>query len=373
MKKLTYNGLKLTFGDGYNWVSSSNLSFVFDIDTRITIGDPSPTDTMIIPTNGTDVYDFDINWGDGVTESYTGLTPTVEHTYDVEGIYTIKISGIFPQIYFNNSGDQYKVIKIDNFGKVGWKSLLRSFLSCRNIETIQGDNDFSQVNSFNRAFCEVRNNKVLDCTGWDVTNATDFTSMFYRLGEYTSNNEIIGLETWNVSNAINIQTMFGATRCATFDISNWDVSNVENMSGLFSYSGHLNNIDLSLWNVSKVTNMSKMFHVTGYLTTLDISNWNVSEVTNMSTMFNSPGIVNLDISKWDISKVTSMTDFMANNTTWLDSEYDKALIAWSQLTLQSNVSVHFGDAKYSAGAAATSRQHIIDTYNWTIIDGGLEV
>ena len=41
------------------------------------------------------------------------------------------------------------------------------------------------------------------------------------------------------------------------DISNWNVNNVTNMMGIFSYSKFNGNI--SKWNVSNVTNMSDMF------------------------------------------------------------------------------------------------------------------
>ncbi|MBN2230449.1 MAG: hypothetical protein JW779_12750 [Candidatus Thorarchaeota archaeon] len=48
------------------------------------------------------------------------------------------------------------------------------------------------------------------------------------------------------------------------------------------------------------------------------------------------------------------------------------MIGWSQLILQHGVAFHGGGSKYSAGAAADARQHIIDTYGWTIEDGGKE-
>lgn len=57
------------------------------------------------------------------------------------------------------------------------------------------------------------------------------------------------------------------------DISEWDVSNVETMKGMFrncpNFSGNL-----SKWNVSKVWNMSFMFANT-YRFNSDISNWDV--------------------------------------------------------------------------------------------------
>jgi len=52
------------------------------------------------------------------------------------------------------------------------------------------------------------------------------------------------------------------------------------------------------------------------------------------------------------------------------SNYDSLLLGWSQLTLQDSVSFDGGNSQYSAGAAATARQSIIDNFNWVITDGG---
>ena len=55
------------------------------------------------------------------------------------------------------------------------------------------------------------------------------------------------------------------------------------MSSLFSYNPKFNR-DISNWDVSNVTNMSYMFYgCTNF--NQDISNWNVSNVINMGSMF----------------------------------------------------------------------------------------
>ena len=66
-------------------------------------------------------------------------------------------------------------------------------------------------------------------------------------------------------------------------IGDWDVSNVTDMSKLFSDMELLNE-SLNNWNVSNVTNMSLMFtRCTSFNQPLD--KWNVSNVTNMDGMF----------------------------------------------------------------------------------------
>jgi len=64
-----------------------------------------------------------------------------------------------------------------------------------------------------------------------------------------------------------------------------------------------------------------------------------------------------------------MTD-MFRGATLSVSNYDNLLIGWSNLQLQSNISFNGGNSQYSNNAK-DARQYILDTFNWTISDGGL--
>jgi len=64
--------------------------------------------------------------------------------------------------------------------------------------------------------------------------------------------------------------------------------------------------------------------------------------------------------------------FSYANNALTTTVYDATLIYWASLSgIQSSVTIHFGDAQYSAGEAANARAKLTSsTYNWAITDGG---
>lgn len=98
-------------------------------------------------------------------------------------------------------------------------------------------------------------------------------------------------------------------------------------------------------------------------------NWDTSSVTSFNSFFGFSTSWNEDVSKWDITNVTSFLQF-ALNTAMSQANYDALLISWSQQAVQSNVPFQTG-AQYTAGGAAeAARNVLVNTYNWTITDGG---
>ena len=91
------------------------------------------------------------------------------------------------------------------------------------------------------------------------------------------------------------------------DISQWDVSNVETMSAMFSRSYF--NGDISGWDVSNVKSMGWMFIGSSF--NQDIANWDVSNVENMGGMF-AHSKFNQDISGWRINSKCDTSNMFKN-------------------------------------------------------------
>ena len=115
--------------------------------------------------------------------------------------------------------------------------------------------------------------------------------------------------------------IFEETKFKYIDISDWNVSNIVSMFGMFSNCKKIESVgDLSSWDTSKVINMNSMFYSCEKLKSVgDISKWDVSNVTNMGFMFCNCENFNQDISNWNVSNVTDI-DFMFHNCP-IEDEY----------------------------------------------------
>ncbi len=142
-------------------------------------------------------------------------------------------------------------------------------------------------------------------SNWDTSNVTNMSYLFFDFQDF---NEDIG--NWNVSNVTDMSYMFFYAYSFDWDISNWDVSNVTNMEGMFFkaeyYANGVNPFGLNNWDVSNVTNMAAMFYDAIFFSS-PLNNWDVSNVTNMSVMFKNSYSGFLNISEWDVSNVTNMS------------------------------------------------------------------
>ena len=147
-----------------------------------------------------------------------------------------------------------------------------------------------------------------DISNWNVSNVNDMYGMFAHLTKNDKNNNPKDLKVgnWNVS-GVNSMSYLLYESGINLNIGNWNVGNVTSMNGMLSanYSATSSFSGMKSWDVSKVTDMSKMFYGNGSFN-IDIGNWDVSNVTNMSEMFYQAHSFNQDIGNWDVGKVTNM-------------------------------------------------------------------
>lgn len=278
----------------------------------------SCTSCITIPTNSsTYTYNYDIDWeNDGVFDDL-GVTGDITHDYGVAGTYQVAIRGDFPHIYFNSLGDRQKILSIDQWGEIKWKSMENSFSYCINMNEFATDTpDLSNAYSVRSMFagCQNLTGYIND---WNVSTIEDFYGAFSSC--YNFNNS---LNNWDVSNAMDMTYMF--LNCYKFNqnINNWDVSKVNSFSHMFNNANSFNQ-NLNAWNLSSATNLSYMFFRSNNFNGT-IGNWNTSNVENMSGMFRSTGTFNQNINGWDVSNVISMFEMFAAS-----SKFNQPLDNWN--------------------------------------------
>ncbi|MCP4456809.1 MAG: BspA family leucine-rich repeat surface protein [Cytophagales bacterium] len=375
----------------------------------------STTDGQItIPTTGSG-YSYDIVWtnqtnpsvGDGSISGQNG-------NYTITGlengsIYQVEISGTFPQIYFNNSGDKDKILSVEQWGNMEWRSMNSAFKGCQNLTIpaldypILGvDTDFSWMfhgSNFNSdiGHWDVTNVKNMsrmfsytpfdqDIGSWDVQNVEDMSYMFYLAADFTGNVGQWGtkvsnvldmrymfsyaslfnddISTWDVRNVQNMHAMFSGASTFNRNIGNWAVNNVAGMSSLFSGASAFNgNIELWANKLGSVTTMSQMFYGSSAFNR-NIGTWQVGSVQSMRYMFSNASTFDQDLGGWDVSSVTDM-DFMFSNTSISSANYDALLTGWASLpSLQIGVDLGASNLAYCSGASG--RTTLTDTYLWDI-------
>lgn len=163
--------------------------------------------------------------------------------------------------------------------------------------------DTSNVGSMFDMFRDTTNFNV-PIDQWDVSNVIDFSGMFSYSDSLPDDvfNQPIG--SWNTSSAIFMNSMFNGRRVFNQNLNSWDVSNVQDMFAMFANTVTFNQ-PLNNWNTSSLIRMRGMF-ADSISFNQDISSWNVSNVENMATVFDSAEAFNQDLSTWDTSNVQTM-------------------------------------------------------------------
>jgi surface protein len=312
-------------------------AFIIEVDTT-KAGTPSDQFQF---TGALGDYDVVAKQNDIVVATFNDLSGQQTITLPSSGIYVLEVipkevNG-FNRIQFINGGDKLKITDIKQWGDVAWSSFSAAFFGCPNMLT----------------------------TATDVPNLSSVTNMGFMFRSATSANPDVS--NWDVSSVTNMDSMFFSASSANPDVSNWDVSSVTNMYAVF-FAASSANPNVSNWDVSSVTDMQSMFNRASSANP-DTSNWDVSSVTTMQSMFNRASSANPDVSNWDVSSVTNM-DSMLENSNLSVNNLTACYENWSQLNLQQNVLFSAGNTKYNASGQA-GRDILVNTYNWTITDGGL--
>jgi len=198
---------------------------------------------------------------------------------------------------------------------------------------------------------------------WTGTPA-ERTAAIYAYGQ---------INTWDVSAITDMASLFLNKTTFNDDISNWDVSSVTDMRNMFANTNTFNQ-PIGNWVVSSVTNMDSMFFGANAFNS-NINDWDVSNVTNMGGMFAGAFAFQSPLNLWEVDSLTNADQFMgltgnANAITYtlLDTLYNGWVVDIA--AMQSNVTIGFGDSKFTSAGLAAKNILAGAPLNWTITDNG---
>jgi len=234
------------------------------------------------------------------------------------------------------------------------------FFGIKVIELIDWGNNVADWSDMIVHFLSCQNLTGFTTSAPDLSNVNNVSGMF--LGATSFNNDV---SSWDMSNITNTSAMFYDT-LFNQDISSWNFTKIDDMSGMFMNSPF--NQDISSWNVGTARYVFDMFRNTPF--NQDISSWDTSNVIRMDGMFRDSAF-NQDLGNWNISSLTNAPN-MFDNCPLSTTNYDNLLIGWAAQAPNIQSNVLFGAAGINRTSASLSAYNTLTTtYNWTITDAGL--
>jgi surface protein len=336
--------------------TGQTTDFVTSWKTSNTSTGSSNTKQIKISINAGYTYKYNVNWGDGNTSS--NITTGTTHTYSGANTYTVRISGTFPAIYFNNSGDRLKLLTITQWGStMAWQSFSNSFYGCTNLNVTATDTPLLAAVPYMGSMFEnctsLAGNKAFN--NWHTNAVTDMSSMFYGA---TAFNQNIG--SWNTAAVTDMGYMFYGAKAFNQNIGGWNTAAVTNMAGMF-YQASAFNQNIGSWNTAAVTNMSGMF---SYATSFNqsVAGWNTDAVTDMSYMFLSATAFNQNIGSWATAAVKTMAGMFYGATAFNQNIGSWNTAAVTDMSVMFDSAIAFNQAIGSWSTAAVKNMTFMFAY-----------
>ncbi|EOS8010015.1 bacterial Ig-like domain-containing protein [Enterococcus hirae] len=255
------------------------------------------------------------------TDIASGVFGTCSWRIDAEG--TLYIGGgtlgetpvtFFPP-WFNSY--RFKIKKMVFTGPtIAPKETHRLFYGYSNLLSIENLAylDVSQVTDMTSFFSDCRVLNGVDLSGWDTSNVTNMSNMFFEAFDQTENLIHLDLSSFDTSNVVDMSGMFSrCTKVKSIDLSSFDTSNVVNMNRMFFACNELITLDIAHFDTSNVVYMSRLFAECKKLRYVDVSNFDTSSAIDLSVMFRlNYELESVDVSNFDTSLVQAMRYMFAN-------------------------------------------------------------
>ncbi len=327
----------------------------------------STSKQFTIPTTGGG-YKYNVDCDNNGKNEAVGRTGNYTCTYATPGVYSVRISGTFPRIYFglnNGNNDKQKLLTVQQWGTGVWSSMESAFMGCSNLTTLSATDVPNLTNVTDMSWMFFNTAAFIgspNMNTWNTSSVKDMHGMFSVTPFFNQN-----IGAWDTSSVTDMRVMFRSARSFNQNIGGWNTDAVTDMSGMFIGAVQFNQ-DIGAWNTASVTNMSGMFS-NALSFNQNIGDWNTQKVTTMSKMFARATNFEQNLGQWNVKKLRS-AESMFHTVTLDTANYDALLTGWAAQSplLESGVVFDAGNSKYcavDAKAVLTGAPN-----NWSVTDGG---
>jgi hypothetical protein len=394
-------------------VSKANSGSSFDpaafvIKVNVTsVAGSSGYNSFIINLDATATYHLYIDWGDGSTETFNGSAAGITHAFmDGLGPHYVVIKATtsdgLPRLILGAIDDGLKIQEVAQWGTNVWSSFVSMFAGCYNLTLTATDlPDTHLVTDFTSAWAFCYNITgtfpLIDTSAattlqaaWrgcssltsfpliDTANVTDFTYAWYDCSDLTS----FPLLNMGAGAGVDIshawQQCSGLTSFPDIDfihvtacVSAW--SNCVSLTSFNITSGFQSCTDFTgawLYCYGMTSFDSTIFSSHSYGSAFIKFDSAFANCAGLAALTTSSNIITTLFAHFDaVSSAVSMFD----NVELSPEFYELALYtlaAGNSPAVKNNVEISFGTSQYHIEDGGAYKATLIDTYNWTVFDGG---
>lgn len=287
------------------------------------------------------VNNITVNWGDGQISGPFNGAQNPRHTYATPGDYSVQISGTQLSHYGNYGYSAEGIVQVASWGSLGITDLSYAMAANSVLESVPSTLP-PGVTNLSYALVGASNWNQ-DISNWDVSQVTDMSGLFFWT-KFSGD-----LSGWNTQSLVTTAFMFYDDTEFNVDISPWNVSNLQDAHGMFQSATSFNQ-PIGAWTTTSLTNTSSMFMGANSFNQ-DLSNWDTHLVTDMSNMF--PAVFNNggaagDTShplrtvgnKWNTSSVQNFNGLFHN------TQFNQDIGNWN-VTAATNMGSMFQDSVFN--------------------------
>ena len=336
-------------------------NFELDINSNITIGKVKPNPCTFngelvqgaeyvngqytyryMQEHGIDLDILGINWVNITNDGWGVILTDKQSTDDVTTKLCTSINEkpiVSMSYMFSNS----KTSKIDlsSFDTSSVTNMECMFHSVSNVKEYDLSNfNTSKVTRMVAMFVNNYSLENINMDGWDLSGSLTGSSIINGMFSGSDNIKTLSMKKWKIPESFthvggNRQLCLKPNELEYIDVSNWDLSNTKDISGVFGHFTGKEIRGLDTWDTSNIENMYNVFGNNSQIESLDLSSWDTNKVVNMNSMFiNSPNLKTIIVSdKFKIDNVTDSVNMFSNcpkiagengtlfNSNHLDKEY----------------------------------------------------